>query len=352
MAQPFDADRLELTGEALPVAAEVPLAPTVRKAPFSVAAGTLVYRTAGLVVSQLVWVDRTGKDRGTVAEPDVYTHHRLSPDGRQVVFSLADRQTWKTDLWVFDLARAIRTRLTSDPGHVQNPVWSPDGTRVAFSSNRSGVWNLYTKELTAGAREELLFKPEVPQGIQGNTYLQQWSSDGRWLVFSVGDLMTGIHLWALPLDTRKPVLAVPAEFNEEQGRLSPDSRWIAYTSDESGAREIYLQRFPSAARKLRVSLAGGREPEWRTDGKELFFVASDGTLMAASIRGDETLEIGTPHALFNLGPQRGTSFAQAGMASFYNATRDGQRFLVQRLLDANSRSALTVVVNWTAALKK
>ena len=198
---------------------------------------------------------------------------------------------------------------------------------------------MYTKELTASAREEFLFKPDVRQGSQGNTYLQQWSSDARWLVFAVGDLMTGIHLWALPLDTRKPVPAVPAEFNEDHGRLSPDTRWIAYASDESGAREIYLQRFPNSGRKLRVSVAGGREPEWRGDGKELFFVAGDGTLMAAPIRGDETLEVGTPRALFNLGPQRSTSFAQGGMTSFYDITGDGQRFLVERLLDANSRSA-------------
>jgi eukaryotic-like serine/threonine-protein kinase len=352
MAQPFDPDRLELTGEAVPVAAEVPLAPTVRKAPFSVAGGTLVYRSAGLAVSQLVWVDRTGKDLEAAAGPDAYGTHRLSPDGRQIVFSLIDRQTRKIDLWVLNVMRGTRTRLTSDPGNAQNPVWSPDGTRVAFTSDRSGAWNLYAKELIAGAREELLLKPEVSRGGHGNTYLQQWSQDGRWLVFSVGDLMTGIHLWAVALDTRKLVAAVPAEFNEDQGRLSPDSRWIAYTSDESGAREIYIQRFPNSARKLRVSVAGGREPEWRGDGKELFFVASDATLMAAPIRGDETLEVATPRALFNLGPQRGTAFAQGGMMSFYDVTRDGRRFLVERLLDASSHSELKVVVNWTAALKK
>jgi len=164
--------------------------------------------------------------------------------------------------------------------------------------------------------------------------------------------MTGIHLWALPLDTRKPVPAVPAEFNEDQGSLSPDSRWIAYTSDESGAREIYLQRFPNSGRKLRVSVAGGREPQWRSDGKELFFVASDATLMAAPIRGDETPEVGTPSALFNLGPQQGTAFVQGGgMVSHYDVARDGQRFLVERLMDTGSRSALTVLVNWTAASK-
>jgi Tol biopolymer transport system component len=348
MAQPFDSDRLELTGEALPVASEVPLAQTVRKAPFSVAGGTLVYRSAGLAISQLVWLDRAGKALGTVDGPDTYREHRLSPDGRQIVFSLVDRQTRKTDLWVLDVTRGIRTRLTSGPGDAEDPSWSPDGTRVAFSSNRSGAWNLYVRELIAGAREELLFKrDDLRPGSQGFTPLQEWSRDGRWLVFSAGDVMTGMHLWALPLDTRKPVLTVPAEFNETEGRLSPDSHWIAYTSDESGAREIYLQRFPSSGPKLRASVAGGREPSWRGDGKELFFISSDGNLMATPVHGEQALELGMPRALFNLGSQRDT-FSE----THYDATPDGQRFLVERLLDANSRSALTVVVNWTAALKK
>lgn len=164
--------------------------------------------------------------------------------------------------------------------------------------------------------------------------------------------MTGTHLWALPLDSRKPVLAVPAEFNEDHGRLSPDSRWIAYTSDESGTPEIHLQRFPSSGRKLRISVAGGREPRWRGDGAELFFIAGDGTLMATPIRGKETLEVGTTRALFNLGPKRATSFAQGQMPSLYDVTNDGQRFLIERLVDVKARSALTVVLNWTAALKR
>jgi serine/threonine protein kinase/Tol biopolymer transport system component len=354
IAQPFDADRLELNGEAEPVAPDVPVAPTVRKAPFSVAGSTLVYRSEDPSVGQLMWVDRGGKALGTVAGPELYQSHRLSPDGRNVVCSLIDRQTHKTDLWMLNLSRGIRTRLTSDPGEARSPVWSPDENRVAFISNRSGAWTLYTKELTAGVREELLFKSEIVSDRGGNTYVQQWSSDGRWIVFSYGDLMTGgIHLWALSLETRKPVSAVAADqFNEDQASLSPDSRWIAYTSDESGVREIYIQRFPNAGRKLRVSVAGGREPQWRGDGKELFFVASDGTLMATPIRGDEPLDIGTPRALFSLGPEKSNAFSQAGHVSSYDAKRDGQRFLIERLSSADVRSTLTVLVNWTAALKK
>jgi hypothetical protein len=164
--------------------------------------------------------------------------------------------------------------------------------------------------------------------------------------------MVRMHLWALPVDTRKPILAVPAEFNELEARLSPDSRWIAYTSDESGTTEIYLQCFPSSGRKLRVSAAGGHSPEWRSDGKELFFTGSDGTLMSMPIHGKETVEHVTPVALFNLGPDRGVSFGGWLRTSSYDVARDGQRFLVARSVGANSRPALTVVVNWTAPLKK
>ena len=258
------------------------------------------------------------------------------------MFSLFDHETRKTDLWVLDLERDRRTRLTFDPGSAGMPFWSPDGSRVAFMSNRSGVWELYTKELFADAREERLV---LPDGL-GGTYLRQWSSDGRWLVFS-GDNKEVWHLWALPLDTRKPILAVPAEFNEWNGRLSPDSRRIAYTSDESGPNEIYLRWFPSSGRHLRVSMAGGDEPVWRSDGRELYFIASDNTLMAVPVRAEDALEVGTPRALFNLGPRTGTVFWHS-----YDVTRDGQRFLVARSVGANSGPALTVVVNWTAALKK
>jgi Tol biopolymer transport system component len=341
MAQPFDPVRLVLAGDAVPVAEGLSRA---TPPPFSVSrTGVLAYlaTTADL---RLTWFDRGGKALGTAGEPGDYDGVSLSPDGSRVAVSRTD--AGNSDIWLHEFARGISNRLTFDPAMDWLPVWSPNGDRIIFRSAREGRSNLYQKAASGAGAEEVFYKSNEI------TIPEDWSRDGRFLLYSTG--LGGVHLWYLPLEgERKPVPYLKTEFNESQGRFSPDSRFIAYTSNASGRQEIYVQPFPTAAGgKWPVSNGGGVEPRWRGDGKELFYISTDSKMMAVAVSTSPTFTATPPKVLFHV-PISGGGNIHISLR--YDVTADGQKFLVNTVpaqREGKNVTPITVMLNWQAALKK
>jgi serine/threonine protein kinase/Tol biopolymer transport system component len=342
MAQRFDADELQLAGEPFPVAEHVAFNLGLGRGAFSVSEnGVLAYRTGSGVSFQLLWFDRGGKQIGSVGAVGQYFTLWLSPDERRVAVDRNDPQTGTNDIWLFDLLRGIPSRFTSDPASDSNPLWSPDGSRIVFTSSREGGLNLYQKITSGVGNEEVLLKSSKVKTAD------DWSSDGQFIVYQTLDPKTKWDLWVLPLSgDRQPFPFAETEFNELQAQFSPDGKWIVYTSDESGAWEVYIQTFPASSGKWRVSTSGGCQPKWRRDGKELFYIAADRKLMAVDVKLGETFEAGVPKTLFLTRVITLTSFR-----NHYAVTADGQRFLINSRPE-ESATPISIVVNWTADLKR
>jgi hypothetical protein len=343
MAQAFDADKLQFTSEPFPVAEQVGYDASINRTFFSISqTGVLAYESNSSGKTQLAWVDRNGKQLSSVGQPSNYFRPRLSPDEKQVAVDDLDAQG-NRDIWIIDLARGTPTRFTFDPAVDWIPVWSPDGSRILFSSNREGVFDLYQKPATGAGKEVLLLKSDLPKNPT------DWSADGRFILYTVNDPKTSFDLWVLPLfGDQKPFPFLQTQFNERAGRLSPDGQWIAYASDESGDWQVYVQSFPAGGGKWQISTNGGFFPAWRRDGKELFYVSPDKKVMTLDVKGaGATFERGVPRALFDLRVSDLTG-AQARFA----VTADGQRFLVNNTIVENASSPIAVVLNWTADLKR
>jgi serine/threonine protein kinase/dipeptidyl aminopeptidase/acylaminoacyl peptidase len=343
-AQAFDANRLELSGEPSPVADQVESLQTGASAFSTSENGVLVYQS-GIQSSQLVFVDRDGKLVQSVGPPGEYRNATLSPDGSRVVIdrNSVGIRAGSRDLWLYELARGAVSRLTFDPSENSDAVWSPDGKQIVFESTRGGTRGLYKKLSSGAGAEETLFKASDLRSPR------DWSSDGKFILFERSDPKTGSDLWVLPLfGDHKPIPFLQSEFQELDGRFSPNGRWIAYDSNESGKREVYVQPFPASAGKWQISTNGGSDPIWRPDGKELFYLATDGKIMAEPVKSDATFEPGIPKALFQtmfIGFVRGGS-------EHYRVTADGQRILVNMPFAGGTPPPITVVLNWTAGLKK
>jgi Tol biopolymer transport system component len=242
------------------------------------------------------------------------------------------------DVWLLDLGRDVFSRFTFDAAVDLNPAWSPDGARIAFVSNRDGVYDLYQKSATGAGNEELLLATTESKDQV------DWSPDGHFLLYRSLNPKAGYDIWALPLEgDRKPFPVVQTNFDERDGQFSPDGKWIAFQSDESGRFEIYVQPFPGPGGKLQVSAAGGAQVRWRRDGKELFYIAFDGRLMAVPIRQNaQTMEPGAPAPLFatHVGGALQSPFMQQ-----YVVSPDGQRFLMNTVKE-EAASPITVILNW------
>ena len=341
MAQPFDARRLATTGEAVPVAQQVLDSPASANGLFAAADnGMLVFQPGLQPLQTLAWLDRAGKRVAAVGDPGQLFFTFLSPDGKRATVSVYDRAAHNNDLWIYDLSRNLRTRFTFGSGNENAGVWSPDGSSIVFNSSTKGHLDLYRK-LASGAGEELLYADDLSKSPTS------WSPDGKFILYNsrLGP-RAGAGLWVLPLEgERKPFPFLKTAFNEGDGRFSPDGHWVAFESDESGRGEIYIAPFPASGGKSQVSLAGGTQARWRSDGKELFYIAPDGWLMAAEIgvKGGEML-IGAPRRLFGPLPTVGYQ---------YDVSPDGQRFLaVLPNEQAAPPEPLTVLLNWTTGLKK
>ena len=342
LAQRFDADGLQLTGEPFPVAEQVAFNMGLGRGAFSASEnGVLAFSTGGGDVNQPVWFDRGGKKIGSLGAPGLYFTVWLSPDERRAAVDVVDTQTGNNDVWLFD-ARGIPSRFTTHPASDSNPLWSPDGSRVVFSSSREGLLNLYQKIESGVGNEELLLKSTDAK------IANDWSSDGQFIAYQTFHPKTKWDLLMVPMSgDRQPFAFLQTEFNEHQAQFSRDAKWIAYTSDESGAPEVYVQTFPASGGKWRVSTGGGCQPRWRRDGRELFYIAADRKLMAVDVKLGSTFEAGVPKALFGAGVLTLTDFR-----NHYAVTADGQRFLINTTIEGADTTPITVVVNWTAGLKR
>ncbi len=342
MAQSFDLEKLELSGEPFPVAHQVGGTPAQAGwAAFSTSStGMLVYRTGGGARRQLVWFDRAGKSLGALGSPGEWHDFKLAPDEKRI--AATRREQGNTDIWVHELARHTGARFTFHSAFDGYPVWSPDGARIVFASNREGISNLYLKASSGASEEELLLKSNESK------YPTDWSPDGRHLLYWSLAGKTGHDLRVLPFEgERKPVPFLQTEFTELFGRFSPDGKWIAYASDESGRYEVHVRGFPKSGGKWQVSNGGGSRPRWRRDGKELFYLTADAKLMAVEVKAaGATLEAGQPRELFQ------TSAANlAFYTDLYDVTGDGKRFLVNSALEETAAAPITVVENWAAGGK-
>jgi Tol biopolymer transport system component len=339
LAQPFDAASLQLGGEPFPVADKVQLDGGFARGIFSASGhGTLVYHTgSSLAGSRLMWHDRSGVAAGQVGEQETYLDVEISPDGRSVAASSVNLQVGPPDIWIHDVARGVRSRFTFEPRADRYPVWSPDGSRIAFRTTRSNTFVVLMKDVTGSGDERLLF--ESP----GENAPTSWSRDGRVLLFQARNPNTRNDLWALALSQgQKPVPFLQSPYNEESGRFSPDGRWVAYASDESGRYEINVAAFPGPGRRWQVSAAGGTLPRWSPDGKEIYFLSSARDLMAASVEArDGGLEIGLARPVLEI------TYRVPG--ALYDVAPDGRRFLIITSPQPDDISPLTLRLNWLAA---
>ena len=346
-ARPFDPVHLAITGEPIPLAQGVAAPGVVQRAFSTSDAGVLAYRGGQAGRRQLVWVDRTGKTLGVLAPPDdaALDNPELARDGSRV--TVARMVQGNVDAWLLDAKRAGATRLTSDASVDGSPVWSPDGKQIVFYSARNGNFDLFSKPADGSAEERPLLV--TPQGKAP----QDWSSDGRFVLYATQDPKTASDLWVLPLSgDRKPFRVVQTPFDEVQGQFSPDARWVAYASNETGRYEVYARPFPGAGGKWQVSTGGGIYPRWRHDGKELFYIAPDNRMMAVPIQVGHTLDAGTAVALFPTELATGGNLGIGGFQSKpeYAVAADG-RFLLNVTV-GDAASPITVVLNWTAGLRK
>ena len=342
VAQPFNEASLELTGEAVPVAEEIQI--TGGPLPFIAIlsasdTGVLVYRTGvNSNGSTLQWVDRSGNRLGTLGEEADYGDVALSPDATRVAVSVLDRARNTRDLWIYDIMRGIRTRFTFDAGDERFASWTPDGSHIVFSSNRVGNEDLYRKSSNGAGVEEAVLTAE------GTQRPFSWSSDGRYLLYESG---TPPDIWVLPtFGDRKPFPLLETPFVEAQPRLSPDGKWVAYQSNESGRAEVYVTGFPKAAGKWQVSTSGGSWPAWNGAGTELFYVNTNTSeFLAADVSSEaDGFRVRGVQPLFQISARI--------LGSSYAATPDGKRFLVNTIPESVSVAPLTVVVNWAAALRR
>ncbi len=345
MAQRFDAARLELRGEAIRLAEGLEIrGPGV--VPLSVSGtGALAYRLSGEIgAMQPTWFARDGKQLGTVGPPGPYSSFDLSPDGRTLAVSRTEAQV-PTSLWLIDVARATATRFTSDWFSFA-PRWSPEGDRLLFCSARDSPPNLYLKSLSGAGEERLHRSPN-------QSYPTDWSSDGRFIVYFTVDPKTRTDIWVLPLaGDRKatPLLQTPA--NEDSGRISPDVKWLAFTSDESGKSEVFITSFPTPGRKWQISTNGGFQPQWRGDGKELFYQGADNKLMSVAITPGPAFDAGVPRELFPMPAGVGSSPNPSRSTAAYLVAADGKRFLVNVEVAKPIPQPIQVVLNWTAVLRR
>jgi Tol biopolymer transport system component len=337
IAQHLDLKRGELTGDPIRLADPVSSSGLGFGA-FSVSAdGRIAYRGGGLGLRQLNWYDRAGKVVGKTGESDSGTpaYPELSPDGRTLALQRFTQSN--NDVWLMDLIRGGMTRFTFDSAVESAPIWSPDGMRIVFYSTRKGHADLYVKASSGAGAEEVLL--ETPN----NKYPQDWSKDGNFVLYSEADPKTGRDLWALPLKGKdaKPIVVVRTPFEELSGQFSPDGHWVAYQTNESGRFEIVVQPFPNPTGKWQVSTGGGIQPRWSADGKQLYFIGPDETLMAASITLNPTFAAGTPVALFPL------TLAPGGAANRqqYAVSRDG-RFLASQPVEESTTMPITLILNW------
>jgi Tol biopolymer transport system component len=341
LAQRFDATNLKLIGDPSRVADQVRVNANSRAYFDASANGTLIFDpSSDFENRQMTWFDRSGKQLETIGPVGSYLKARLSPDQKRLALARRDPNGGVIfDLFVYDIARATNSRLTTGSADVDNFAWSPDGNYIAWSSHQIAKSEMYRKLASGAGQLEVIAQSNNPIAVT------DWSPDGKSILYVDGDPVTNQNVWLLSLDDRKLSPYFQTPFEDTTGRFSPDGRYVAYRSRESGVNEIYVQTFPASGGKWLISTNGGVNPVWAPSGKELFFIALDGKLMSVSIGGGSTFEPGKPQPVFDI------VAARTAPNSDYDVSLDGQRFLfISRMAEATS--SLAVVINWSADLKK
>ena len=353
MARPFDAGTRQFRGEPRIIAQEIHGSSNTRSAISVSQNGVLAYSRPLINSARLNWLDRQGNATEFTSTVTDYLDIRLSPDGNYVAFTRYDAGSDAPDVWLMDLTRKALSRFTIEAGLDGSPVWAPDSKRLYFRSNRAGVVEIYsaaienprdvTPVVTFSDQRELLRK--VTPGYL-LAVARDISADGRFLISS-GIGGTSFDVWVFPIDDPKKGFTFQAlPSSEIHPSLSPDGRWLAYASDETGRYEVYVQSFPVPGRRVQISPGGGSEPRWRGDGKELFFISADSKMMAVPIHSGATLVAGNAKVLFNT-----RTLPPSVYRTNYDVSQDGQRFLMKSVAGDAAPHSITVLVNWRAALK-
>ena len=351
VAQRFDPERTVVSAEPIPVAHDVGMDDGVLRGAFAVSAtGVLAHRAGRAERRQLTWVDREGIARGTVGPPDEdgLSSPELAPDDQRVAVQRAVQLN--NDVWLIDTGQNTPRPFTFDESNEGLPLWSPDGHRVVFTALRQGAFNLFQKAASGAGEEQTLLLTGAHK-----TPLA-WSPDGQVLLYATWHEKTGVDLWALPLTgDRKPFPVLKTPFDETAGQVSSDGRWMAYQSNESRPAQIYVRPFSGPGGPWQVSTAGGSQPRWRLDGKELFYVATDARLMAVPValsRDAQTLEMGAAVPLFRTRLASGSNIPPGVLSKPQYAVAANGRFLMNVVVEGATAPPITVVLNWDAALTK
>jgi eukaryotic-like serine/threonine-protein kinase len=340
VAQRFDQETFRVSGDPTPVGLGVGATQFGYGSFSSSATGVLAYWSS-VGELRLIWRSRSGADTEVSLTPGIYRGFDLSPDDKYALVHIHEPRSAGGNLWLLDLARKVPSRFTEQPRHDFAPIWSPDGTRAVFTSTDAASAGLYVKDLKADSRPTLLLN------LSGaNAIARSWSADGRWILLQQRSASENADLAALPVaEPDRPVAVADSRFNEQHGDFSPDARWIAYESDESGRSEIYVQSFPGRDVRVRVTVDGGFEPRWSSDSRTLYFISLDGRLMSVPVTLSKRPETGTATALVPIlyGPG-------ADLTNRYRISRSGERLLI--FSDAGVETpTTTVTANWAAALK-
>jgi dipeptidyl aminopeptidase/acylaminoacyl peptidase len=339
MAQPFDVKGMRATGEPVAVMDQVMenlgelAGPSISVSD----SGVLAYRARHASATTLTWFDRSGLEFETLSAPTGCRNPEISPNGRRVAVECPDVGANTRDVWILDAVSGAPARLTTDTADDSDPIWSPDGRWIVFSSGRDGGQDLYRRLSTgAGHDDRLLQTPRTK-------YPNSWSRDGRFIFFTSREEDTGWDIWLRPLEGKpRPLVSTPAVEIEPQ--LSPNGRWLAYTSDESGRMEVYIRSFPAAGGTWLISSHGGSDPRWRNDSSELYYLSPDRVLMAVGVNTAVSLDASIPKPLFQT---RASGPLGLGVRFNYAVAQGGQRFLITADVRGAIPSPINVVLNWT-----
>lgn len=340
VAQPFDARSGKVRGDPVPLAEQV-LTNVVGGADFSASAtGVLAYSRQAGQQGRMVKLDRGGREISSMSVAGDMLIPALSPDEKKLALRIRDAQTRTRDIWVIDLARSVASRLTFGAQNENHPVWSPDGSRVLYYSDAPGAGGLCVQNASGAGQIERVLESA------SETIPTSWSRDGRFVLYQAIAPQTKTDVWILPMSGERkarPLLNGP--YDEGAARVSPDGRWIAYTSNESGRDEVYVQTFPDPGGKWQVSTRGGSDPVWRGDGRELYYLSADQQILSMPVSAAATFEVSLPQPLFPI-----RVMFPNGITRHYDVNADGSTFYAIGPLEGEAVGTTTVVVNWPADL--
>jgi serine/threonine protein kinase len=332
-AQRFDTKNFELAGEAIPILTDVQFFPRIAKAVFAASnTGLLVAeRNADSGASQVLWFDRKGQQIGVALNPGIYGNIMLAPNGKMLASDTTDPSNQNTNVWTYDLETRSEKRLTFDASFDALPIWSPDGGHIVFASNREHKFELYLKDSNGANDEKVIAKGAV------DAFPTDWSRDGRYVIYQ-----SGSELWFMTMPELRAVQFLKRNSTLKDGRFSPDGKWLAYSSNESGRWEIYVTSFPEGHGRWQVSTVGGDQARWRGDGKELFYLSGDSNIMAVPVKTGANFDAGTPVALFQANPREMIATSEQFA---YDVSSDGQKFLINTQIKT-AMTPMSVILNW------